>query len=193
MLKIGFIECFWFSGKRGKSKQKNSFGLNGKLILGKKHLFQRARATRMLNAESTLRTSKANTMFSLHWMLKQAERCVDSSYEKLDVNTALTCEGWTCMGDWIDEEKNVCQAISDSYREIVSMMEKKVVFLKLIKFIVSWHQFFIVSSLLYIPLNFRHFRHILYFKILWKLSCSCSVMLNLFKIAAEFPFDVHSL
>lgn len=32
------------------------------------------------------------------------------------------------MGDWIDEEKNVCQAISDSYREIVSMMEKKVVF-----------------------------------------------------------------
>lgn len=127
--------------REGKVSKKNSFGLNGKLILGKKHLFQRARATRMLNAESTLRTSKANTMFSLHWMLKQAERCVDSSYEKLDVNTALTCEGWTCMGDWIDEEKNVCQANSDSYREIVSMMEKKLFFW-------SW------SNLLYPGINF---------------------------------------
>lgn len=64
------------------------------------------------------------------------------------------------MGDWIDEEKNVCQAISDSYREIVSMMEKIVIefFLKLMEeFITSWHQFFIVSSLPYIHMNIKFF------------------------------------
>ena len=137
----------------------------------------------MVNAESTLRTSKANTMFSLHWMLKQAERCV----EKLDVNTALTCEGWTCMGDWMDEDKNVCQAISDSYREIVSMMKKKVM-----------EQFFeaddVRSNLLYPGINFSlsflcpTFRWISSFpthfcdlKILLMLSSSTSMTLNLLK------------